>query len=757
MKFCRRIALRQQIVPRLMFLLLFSWIVCPLISYGEVKVHSGSSVASGVTDFPAVFVNVGWDAPFSDTNYLAVCSIEGRPNPGPAFTEITAKSTAFVRVAVPSEATEPTTVTVNCIGVQRGQSPMGLMTASSGTVTLPPNTGSRRDIRHLVLQWTQAASGPYTAICGVFSADSRKDANPYSIVTINSTSSKTISLSLRNGDESDTVHNEIECIGVPNAAKPVLGVTEGSVAPVVVTGNGDDVTSHPVTLLWNTAPSKSSYVPVCSPTSPDTSQVNRLATTVQSVGPTSIVVDISILSDYAQSIGVNCLAHSGQEITLVDPVPDLLAGPQVTSTASDLASKGNSVSGVAADGVTKIVLRIPTAKVGDTLDLTLLNDKQGPSSSPCGLGEPCEDGFLSNLDGSLGGASLTTPPSTNINGIPLTFALYTAPADFVRDGNRADATASQRQVFLKASGIPLSTINIVRPPVVFIHGIWSNPLAWKTLATTLPSQFTAYFVNYKPTNFESVKPNAVFALAQFKGMLDDFKQRSNIAAVQFDVVAHSMGGLIARDMVPDTPNYFTSANYNAGWIHKLITIDSPHAGTELATRLNDSGSLCKALFASAGNPVAGAVADLDSTSTGTGLINRLNQGPSATTSAHVIVGQSNPSQEELNFVNYQNLPFISSVCGLLPPMGFEALFKGPSDLLVPINSQQAVVINGPNNGCSDSFGATCVFDVIHAAVSPLLLGPAVLDSSDTEQAVLGLLNTSKMSNSATSGFVKIRP
>jgi hypothetical protein len=57
--------------------------------------------------------------------------------------------------------------------------------------------------------------------------------------------------------------------------------------------------------------------------------------------------------------------------------------------------------------------------------------------------------------------------------------------------------------------------------------------------------------------------------------------------VQADVVAHSMGGDIARTMA-GLSNFTSQSNYGLGPIHKLITIGTPHLGTPLATDLIDS-------------------------------------------------------------------------------------------------------------------------------------------------------------------------
>src|SRR5262249_8157224 len=80
-----------------------------------------------------------------------------------------------------------------------------------------------------------------------------------------------------------------------------------------------------------------------------------------------------------------------QQVSLVDPVPDLLSGQAVTSDSAVLAIAGRVVQGVAADGVTQVVLRIPARSVGDQVSLTVMHD-QSTSSTSVG-----EDGAVADV------------------------------------------------------------------------------------------------------------------------------------------------------------------------------------------------------------------------------------------------------------------------------------------------------------------------------------------------------------------------
>src|SRR5918994_4930038 len=60
----------------------------------------------------------------------------------------------------------------------------------------------------------------------------------------------------------------------------------------------------------------------------------------------------------------------------------------------------------------------------------------------------------------------------------------------------------------------------------------------------------------------------------------------SIAASQVDIVAHSMGGLMARGFVQQD-DYKRKENYMKGSIHRLITIVTPHLGGPLSKFLYD--------------------------------------------------------------------------------------------------------------------------------------------------------------------------
>jgi hypothetical protein len=196
---------------------------------------------------------------------------------------------------------------------------------------------------------------------------------------------------------------------------------------------------------------------------------------------------------------------------LVDPVPDLLSGPAVISLTSPvgaktLASKGQAVQGVAADGVTQVVIRIPAVNVGDQFTVTILNDQDGKQ-----INSPNEDGALGNPGDTsfsqpqVAVTAVATTSDTN-NPNPMAFAVYRAPIDFARPtsgggyksgscinsippgteifgGAATDDQSACRTVTISVQNQTAGTnftipAMILRPPVILIHGLWGSWRDW---------------------------------------------------------------------------------------------------------------------------------------------------------------------------------------------------------------------------------------------------------------------------------------
>ncbi len=438
--------------------------------------------------------------------------------------------------------------------------------------------------------------------------------------------------------------------------------------------------------------------------------------------------------------------------------------------------------------MTEALLRIPTTNVGDQVTLTIQNF---PSADEMGaLGNPGDTQFSQS-------ALTVAAVGTTSNG-PMAFAIYRAPVDFPRASGQ-DADQKERTVNVQVQITPLNSaslvttvepILIVRPPLVLVHGLWSSWTTWNnfaplvTGASTVDPRFSVGRVSYdeligpaltssspeypSPVLFLRARANslgfvsdAADVLRQIQDWIGKFKEGQNpagvsVAAVQADIVAHSMGGDVARTMAL-FPGFLDSKTYGQGYIHKLITIDTPHLGTPLASMLlspQEEGGCLENLLALVGDfvfysasfgstaPVSGAMADL--TPLSPAIVAIAAQGPHPIPTA-LIAGV---------YTNFANLSPDQSVIGLvcsavgdpiaedLTPTGWLGIFNNQNnDALVSETSQL--------NGQSPSTGFFAFTSLLHSpgltgATGLGFSGTSVLDPGPADPVpgqVIQLLNT----------------
>jgi pimeloyl-ACP methyl ester carboxylesterase len=319
-----------------------------------------------------------------------------------------------------------------------------------------------------------------------------------------------------------------------------------------------------------------------------------------------------------------------------------------------LAAAHTAVNGAAADGVTQLLLQIPASNPGDSFTVQVLNENNQADTTAAVGGLFA----IGDVPGNAANSLNVTAESPG----PMAFATYITPTNFVRQGNQQDASAIQRtitfQVSCTSGSSQASTASyLMRPPVVLIHGLWSrgnetwsgfipqvqvNQNLWNDIDPQEVNYFDYVTVNATYPSYPNLTQvresalgfsyNAPGVLEQVNDFIHQYGVEQSAAVVQADVVAHSMGGDIARTMPSVTyPSFLWQNNYNLGPIHKLITIGTPHLGTQLATDLlpgpagdlnscvrnalagNTLVSLLSATLAT-GVTVDGAVGDLQATS-----------------------------------------------------------------------------------------------------------------------------------------------
>lgn len=461
-------------------------------------------------------------------------------------------------------------------------------------------------------------------------------------------------------------------------------------------------------------------------------------------GPASITITQTYIG-YGEYDTSGLVLYMPPPITAIDPFPALMTENGLLQDSQSLATLGTPVGGVAADGAAFLVLRMPASAAGDQIQLTLFNDQNIQSSSAQ------EDGELSTIDGATASSQINIT-AVNTDEGPMAFALYVPPTDFARSSVANDATTYERSVSVLAvdqsgSGITdarrsklspagppeqlQSQIFIDRPPIFMIHGLWGDKSNFDPIMAALavggqpdsPVQvfctmclFAADYSMLVPVTFLA-PPNGLKVPTQIPGnsvgpgydaqlllpaiknlVIKTYKQSLSRAATQADVVGHSMGGLVARTMY-GLPQYNpVSFNAGKGYIHKLLTIGTPHGGSPLAP----------ALLAPQNSCVADALARIGNYSFAT-------VGVGTTYYDGAIADLTPPALGSFADLPTLMLSFTASLAGAgtgwtgsalrggcgssplataLTPAGWLALMEGPSDAIVPVSSQSGAT--GPS-------------------------------------------------------------
>ncbi|MBZ4394555.1 choice-of-anchor A family protein [Myxococcus sp. MISCRS1] len=305
-------------------------------------------------------------------------------------------------------------------------------------------------------------------------------------------------------------------------------------------------------------------------------------------GPVTLVFEIRDLGDGILDSSVVIDNVSISSLEKIDPNP-ILIDPllrKVETNPGRLATLGTPASGVAADGVSVILLRARLPGPGT------LRFKLGDTHLPAN-----------------GGLSLVGSSDAPTNVIDATaqqvatnqyyaFALYTAPEDFIRPGQEtADRLLKKRAVTLStlytpANGTPFPDtheIEVVRPPIVAIHDLWSDCQYWEWHAGISSNiLFDVTCADYSTTSSESIDSEANRAALgkAIREALLEMRLRY-IAVTQVDALAHGMGGIMARRFAARS-DYLRADNFNKGDLNRLILLNTPHAGSAIAKAIVDT-------------------------------------------------------------------------------------------------------------------------------------------------------------------------
>jgi hypothetical protein len=259
-----------------------------------------------------------------------------------------------------------------------------------------------------------------------------------------------------------------------------------------------------------------------------------------------------------------------------------------SKTPQAFITPGRERVGVVADGTARLLLRGRAAAPG-TLAVSLQ-----------GSGDPRLDGKIVDA---FSGALVTQVQTNEIApNLHVGYAVYVAPEDYtvIQSDSTSLRNISLGVTYTGGAGTQTTsqTLNVVRPPLILAHGLWSDGYtAWSTVAPGNSASFLqgirsaipgirVYLADYSAKNASAFVFNSRVINDTITGALR-FYDTGHIAAAQADVIGHSMGGILSR-IWAGSPAYKNNiANYKQGNIHKLITFDSPHLGSFRADELVD--------------------------------------------------------------------------------------------------------------------------------------------------------------------------
>jgi pimeloyl-ACP methyl ester carboxylesterase len=302
------------------------------------------------------------------------------------------------------------------------------------------------------------------------------------------------------------------------------------------------------------------------------------------------------------SNNVNTSSSSSYKLpySILDPNPSLInEDGNINDNISLIASIKTYRNGTIADGVSKLILVVDS---NSELQFSINGAK--PNDLTDGTLSCLNQSNVNNL------RSTAKVPPQNIGNVRTVVAAVYKPPDSY--GNQDKEVRRTINISVRISNptdrnasAPLEIpIHLYRPPVVLIHGIWTN--SYQTWAATTDSNkisftkrldnhgFTYTFADYERYNSETFDPDANNTFGNYginatrnavHEILGEY-HKCSIAASQVDIVAHSMGGLMARGFVQQ-PDYKRKENYKKGSIRRLITIGTPHFGGHLSELLYD--------------------------------------------------------------------------------------------------------------------------------------------------------------------------
>lgn len=232
-------------------------------------------------------------------------------------------------------------------------------------------------------------------------------------------------------------------------------------------------------------------------------------------------------------------------------------------------------------------------------------------------------------------------------------------------------------------------VDVVRPAAVFAHGLASSsetfdPMLGYIRPMGLFVDSALYALDYATTATDSYATNSEVVPTAISATLSAMKN-SGYANKKVTMIGHSMGGILTR-------LYMQSGEYNDD-ILKVITIDTPHYGSQLADfalEFKDSDSQLKVFSEMS------AIIDLAVSSTATVAMNdsaAINTEHSRGVPVHAITGEYGTFSDITGLFSDQKY-MLGLISYVLNNVESKVLYgDDSSDIVVPMTSQKGGLTN----------------------------------------------------------------
>ncbi len=237
---------------------------------------------------------------------------------------------------------------------------------------------------------------------------------------------------------------------------------------------------------------------------------------------------------------------------------------------------------------------------------------------------------------------------------------------------------------------------IYRAPVVLVHGLWGNAysmqdIQYQLITSGKYNSTMVKVIDYESTNSYDYNTNSNVVKDGINNTLIGLRILK-YSAGKVDIVAHSMGGILSRIYLQNPDCMGTPNNCYRSDIHKLITLNTPHSGTQVANFFlgnSNCAAIARLLLGQNGmNWSNGAVADLQCNSPAIAAMNStpsLNRHivPCRATATYTTPGPTTVLTNENALTN------AIGVCRAESGLQFNntVFLFTPNDLIVPDNSQ----------------------------------------------------------------------